>query len=180
MGMCLPRRSVCAKAGPVDDERTDRAVDEVARQMTAGEPGPDFTARVVARMESGFEVRHSWFGVRGSAVRRAHGALSPSKGGFGVRVWRPAVAGLSVAALLVMIVLISRDRDPSHAPNRLSQPVAEVPTAQAEPIVSSGPQEPAGPNVGAKPDAAYRASLTPHAAGENEIAALAPPSLDMP
>lgn len=48
----------------MDDNRLDAAIDDVAREMTAGEPHASFRVRVMARVES-FEVRRSWFGVRG-------------------------------------------------------------------------------------------------------------------
>src|SRR2546428_10225327 len=41
------------------EDDIDRAIDEVARQLTAGEPGGAFRARVMARIESG-ESRRVW------------------------------------------------------------------------------------------------------------------------
>jgi len=35
-----------------DDERIDAAIDESARQMTAGEPGADFRVRLMARIDA--------------------------------------------------------------------------------------------------------------------------------
>ena len=78
-----------------DDERAEAALDEAARQMTAGELPADFRARVLARIET-----------------RA-----------GVGLGRPAFAALSVAALIVVGLVVSRERiRPGHRPDTGSPP----------------------------------------------------------
>jgi hypothetical protein len=65
-----------------DDEQIDAAIDETARQMTAGEPGGDFRARVMARIDA-----------------RPRGA----------RLWRPALAALAVAAVMGIGTFVLRE-----------------------------------------------------------------------
>src|SRR5213594_856657 len=74
----------------MDDERLDAAINETARQITAVEPPLDFRRRVMARISD-----DSAFRVAGS----------------GFRSWRPALAGLSVAALILAAMIVSRHRD---------------------------------------------------------------------
>jgi hypothetical protein len=82
-----------------DDRQIDAAIDEAARQMTAGEPGVDFRARVIARIDAG------------SGLRSA--ALS-------FRSWRPALAGLSLVAAVFAIGLVVLRERPS--PRMVSAP----------------------------------------------------------
>jgi hypothetical protein len=77
-----------------DDEQIDAAIDETARQLTAGEPGADFRARVMARIDSGSRFR----------------------AGFTIRSWRPALAGLSVVALVFAIGLVVVRERPTVRP----------------------------------------------------------------
>jgi len=108
-----------------DDEQIDAAIDESARQMTAGEPGADFRVRLMARIdaESGF-----------------------SAAGFARRAWRPALAGLSLAALIVIVLAVSRDRQ---------QPASRVASAPASTVRQHEPDPTA--KVRLEPDAAYEA-----------------------
>src|SRR5262245_4819426 len=83
----------------MSDERLDRLIDEVARQMTDGHPSSDFRARVIANLD-----------------RR------PS------RVWRPIwiVAPLGTLAVAVLVMLVARpfdgcDRGAGPAPQPSSQ-----------------------------------------------------------
>jgi hypothetical protein len=107
-----------------DDEQIDAAIDESARQMTAGEPGGDFRARLMARIdaESGF-----------------------SAAGFARRSWRPALAGLSLAALIVIVLAVSRDRQPP-ASRVASAPASTV--RQPEPDSMSAVRLPPSPPRG--------------------------------
>ena len=41
-------------------DRIESAIDEVARDMTSGEPGPGFTTQLLARIESGDAPRRAW------------------------------------------------------------------------------------------------------------------------
>ena len=65
-----------------DDEQIDAAIDETARQMTAVEPGADFRVRVMAQID---------------ARRR------------GARLRRPALAALTVAAVMVTGIFVLRE-----------------------------------------------------------------------
>src|SRR5438093_12696906 len=42
------------------DAEINRAIDDIARELTAGEPDGAFKARVIARIESGESVRRTW------------------------------------------------------------------------------------------------------------------------
>jgi len=76
----------------------ERAIDDAAREMTAGEPSSAFTAHVLARIERGESVRRS---------RRAAWILAP----------------LAAAALLVvaLTMLISHRRSPESLPPSLAE-----------------------------------------------------------
>jgi hypothetical protein len=111
-----------------DDEQIDAAIDETARQMTAGEPGADFRARVVARLDAGSRV---------------------SVAGFAIRSWRPVLAILGVAALIVIVLAVSRD---------WQQPASEMASAPAS-IVRPEPAPTS--NVRLKPDATYEPKPEP-------------------
>ena len=86
-----------------DDEQIDAAINESARQMTAGEPGVDFRARLMARIDAG--------------SRR-------SVAGFAFRSWRPALAGLSLVAAVFAIGLVVLRERPS--PRIVSAPPARL------------------------------------------------------
>jgi hypothetical protein len=138
----------------MDDSNLDTAIDDVARQMTAGEPDADFRARVVARIESGFGIRDSGFGA-----------------GFGR--WRWAVTALGAAAMIVAAVVLFQN---SHERRMTETPVAQAPHAPAPPAqVANGTWRPtlAGPpRLTQRPVRREDASNPP-----SEIDALAPPPL---
>jgi hypothetical protein len=67
-----------------DDEQIDAAIDETARQMTAGDPGGDFRARVMARID-----------------------VRPSR----ALTWRPIAVGVAVAAIVLVAVLVRPKTD---------------------------------------------------------------------
>jgi hypothetical protein len=86
----------------MDDSRIDLAIDEVARQLTAAEPHPDFRRRVMTRIDAGSSrsARAAWF-----------------------RTWGPALAGLSAAAAIVIAVQVLAPRDarlPSSSSGRVT------------------------------------------------------------
>lgn len=89
----------------MDDERLDAAIDDVARQMMAAEPRADFRAHVMANLET----------------RRRF-----------VPFWRPAVAGLSIAALIAIAVIVSRDRPQPDTQPHQSAPVATSPQTASQ------------------------------------------------
>lgn len=99
------------------DDELNTLIDDVARHMTAGDPGAAFTSRVLARLESDERPARSWRPVRS---------------------WRPAFAGLSAAvALLVMAVVMYRGNSPN---------ARAVPTVRLTPGTTSpdrGPERPA-------------------------------------
>jgi len=141
----------------MSNERLDRLIDEVAKQLTAGQPSSDFRARVIASLD------------------RRPG-----------RVWRPIwiVAPLGTLAVAVLVVLVARpfqgrDRGAeSPALQRTGQTVtAEKPpiTPKAEtPTVRRPPSPPGGfgETAGRRQDPSGRAAA--------EVAALAPPPLEVP
>src|SRR5438067_406718 len=73
------------------DDDLDRVVDNVAREMTAGEPDSALKARVLARIERGESVR---------------------------RTWRPAwiIAPLAAAAMAIVVVMVSRSANETPGP----------------------------------------------------------------
>jgi hypothetical protein len=134
-----------------DDEQIDAAIDETARQMIAGEPGADFRARVVARLDAG--------------SRR-------SVAGFAIRSWRPALAGLAVAALIIIVLVVSRDRQlPASRVASAPVSIVRLPEPDATSMVRlkpdltyensapvrgfGGPRKPDATQVRLKPDATY-------------------------
>jgi len=83
----------------MSDERLDRLIDEVAKQLTAGQPSSDFRARVIASLD------------------RRPG-----------RVWRPIwiVAPLGTLAVAVLVVLVARPFSTS-APHRMQRATVDAP-----------------------------------------------------
>src|SRR4029079_13993322 len=81
------------------DERLDRLIDDVAKQLTAGRPSSDFRARVIARLDS-----------------QPRGA------------WRPVwiVAPLGTLAVAVLMVLVARPFSTS-APQRVQRATVDAP-----------------------------------------------------
>jgi hypothetical protein len=143
-----------------DDDQIDAAIDETARQMTAGEPSADFRALVMARIEAGSE-----FTSRGHA--------------FGT--WRPALAGLTVAVLVIGLA-VSRDRQ--RPANRLASARASIvrlPGPDATSKLSTTPIRDDQPQVRLKPDATYqRRALDRATRGSvHDVESLELPSIDL-
>ena len=67
------------------DRELDRTIDEVAREMTAGEPGSAFRVHVLARVDQ-YRYRHQWSRYRYQ--------------------WRPALAGFQWAIAAIVAVLL--------------------------------------------------------------------------
>jgi hypothetical protein len=117
-----------------DDEQIDTAIDETARQMTAGEPGADFRARVVARLDAGSRA---------------------------MAMWRPALAVLSVAAMLVIGLVFLREQPRPQQillPQVRLAPDATAKPAEVKPDIPEVrlPPSPLGGFGGPrKPDATY-------------------------
>jgi hypothetical protein len=77
----------------LEQNELDTLIDDVARQMTAGEPAASFTSSVLARLESVERPLRSWRALRS---------------GRPARLWRPALAGLAAAAVVLLAVFIWR------------------------------------------------------------------------
>jgi hypothetical protein len=182
----------------MSDERLDRLINDVAKQLTAGQPSSDFRARVVARLDP--QPRFAW---------------------------RPLwiVAPLGTLAVAVLVVLVARPFS-TFAPHRMQRATVDAPkreervggqgrdrgaespalqrpgqTAKAEmapitpkpetPTVRFPPSPPRGFGGTGKPDTAYEGSQqgTRAAAADRRrdplsgavlIEALAPPPLEPP
>jgi hypothetical protein len=144
----------------------DRAIDEVARQLTAGEPGGAFRARVMARIERG-ESRRVW----------------------STRLMAPMpVAALLLIALVAMWSYRAY-RSPAASPEltqTASEPRGEVLRGALQPATARRVEAPVqlAPSVPpSRSPAALPSSARPMRARPmqpSEVGALAPPPLDMP
>jgi hypothetical protein len=145
---------------PGDDDRIDRAIDEVARQMTAGSPGADLKARVLARIG---EPRPVW---------RSPWILAP----------------IATAAVVLLIVLAWPHQGPDDAerataavtpPSRAAQrpPVAPAPaqTAQSNSATAETARTPRAVPTAVR----HRPVRYPATAAPSTIDALAPPPLEV-
>ena len=99
----------------MNESDLDAAIDDVAREMTAGDLDPAFRARVLDRLEPGLRSRDSGFGIWG---------FGPSGR------WRSALAGLAVAAMIVAAVVVFRGRQEGAI---TVSPIAQAPAAPATP-----------------------------------------------
>jgi hypothetical protein len=138
----------------MSDERLDRLIDDVARQMTAGQPSSDFRARVIARLDR--PPRRAW--------------------------WTSWIAvPLGAMAVTIIALAVARpfrgDRGASPAPRQSSQVVKTEPAAPTPDgtTVRLPPSPPRGFRRTGRPDT--RSSLS---SGEAAVAALAPPPLEPP
>jgi hypothetical protein len=109
-----------------DDSDLDRAIDEVARQMTAGEPDASLRARVIERL--GHDGERRW---------------TPASGPRWVWILSP----VALAAIIVVAVLVGGGRHAAIAPAR-SGSVADRTTAPATPAVPSIAAQRAVPAIG--------------------------------
>jgi hypothetical protein len=140
----------------MSDERLDRLIDDVAKELTAGQPSSDFRARVIARLDR--PPRRMWWT---SWIAVPLGAMA-----------------VTLIALAVARPFMGRDRGAGPAPRHSSQ-------------VRLPPSPPGGLGETRKPDTTYKGSqqgTRVAAAGRHqgpssgaaEVAALAPPPLDVP
>lgn len=95
------------------DNELDRSIDEVAREMTAGEPGSDFRARVVARLDE--RPRVAW------------------------KLWIPAV----VAAVVLIAAAVASRQSPGTSLSPVAssvrlQPGPQAPTVRRTPDTTDG------------------------------------------
>ena len=118
-----------------DEEQIDTAIDETARQMTEGEPGADFRARVMERID---------------------GRSRLSVVGFAFGSWRQPLAGLAVAALIVIVVAVLRDWQ-RPASRVASAPASIVRLPEPDPASNVRPKSDRDDQTGVrlKPDARY-------------------------
>jgi hypothetical protein len=141
----------------MSDERRDlaidRAIDEVARQMTVGEPSSGFRARVVARIAEGGRPHRTW---------HAAWALSP----------------IAAVAVVTVAIFVARGFQPRVAPQPASQSVAARQTPPVESVRRPGPAAP-GADAGPKGRALRRAQQRGQTHTTSEIDALAPPRLEV-
>jgi len=142
----------------MSDERLDRLIDEVARQMTDGHPSSDFRARVIANLD------------------RRPG-----------RVWRPIwiVAPLGTLAVVVLVVLVARPFFTS-APHPMQRATVDAPKRE-ERVGGQGRNRGAGPapqpsSQALKVESRFGETRKPDAHFSDAaaaVAALAPPRLDL-
>jgi hypothetical protein len=145
----------------MSDERLDlaidRAIDEVAQQMTAGELPSDFRARIIGRLNADDRPRRFW---------PAAWVLSP----------------VAIAAAIVVAIFVARGFQPrERGPAALQPSPQSTVTRSAPPVESARRPGPSGPGVEAGPKEAAlgRARQRGHTYGTTEIDALAPPRLEV-
>jgi hypothetical protein len=144
-----------------DRDRMDAAIDEVAREMTAGAPAAAFKARVLAR-------------ISGSRVERR---------------WQWVLSPLAVAALVLIVLAVYRMR-PAYRDRTFTtsagvvqsagnnQPPAERVQQRNDDVVAPRPlRSPARHDPGGRADAARPVAdaMTP----ASDVVALAPPQLEI-
>jgi len=159
----------------------ERAIDDVGREMTACEPDGAFTARVLARIESGDTVRRNW---------RAAWIIAPLA----------AAAVIAIAVVMVSRSASDRKPDPSAgARDRSGAPTVRL----ADSAKATSVKKPDTTTENRAPNAANREPRTPNrdlrttnpesripnpksripnpdAARASEVAAMAPPTLSVP
>ena len=140
------------------DGAIDLAIDEVARQMTAGELTSDFRARVVARIADGGRPRRTW---------RAAWILSP-------------MAAAAVVAVAIFVARVQpRERSLEKAAQHPSSPSTIA--RATSPVESAGRPGASAPSAEAAPKgpALRRAQQREYAYATTEIDALAPARLEV-
>jgi len=156
----------------MSDERLDRLIDDVAKQLTAGQPSSDFRARVIARLDR--PPRRAWWT---SWVAVPLGAVA-----------------VTMIALAVARPFMGRDRgagprQSSQAVETETAPAAPTPDATTVRLPPSPP--PGGFSETRKPDTTYGSQQgtrvatagrrqDPSTGAAAAVAALAPLQLDVP
>jgi hypothetical protein len=146
----------------MNEHDLDAAIDDVAREMTAGDLDGAFRAHVLRRVEEQIEVRGSWFLVLGSW--------------FGVRGSPFVVLGsaFAAAAIIVAAVVMFRGRPERAMPE---SPMAHAPAAPAASAQAGTGARPAPATRTWRPASAGPVTGTSEA---SQVEALAPPPLDVP
>jgi len=156
------------------DREIDRTIDDVAREMTAGEPAHDLRAGVLARIDrihGRHRQRHQW-----------HPALA----GFPVRMLAVVASALIVAAACVALALMLRhagsqrphdraDTATNRAPDRATETVADADTNSATATVPNAVSN----AVGGEDVKVHLKSPAAKGTNTSDVAALAPPPLDV-
>src|SRR5262245_49907108 len=137
----------------MSDERLDRLIDEVARQMTEGDPSSDFRARVIARLDR--PPRRAWW-----------------------TSWMAVPLGAMAVTMIALVVARPfKDRDrgagppPRHSTQAAKKENGLGETGKAD-TTHDGPR--------ATRVAAAGRRQNPSSGAAAEVAALAPPPLDVP
>src|SRR5262245_35685063 len=143
-----------------NDSEVDRVIDEVARELTTGEPGHAFRARVLARIESGDTVRRTWRAAwifaplaAAAAIAIAVAIVSRSAGDRGIDR-RPGLFGPGAQAVRLKPDTTGADPEPRTENS-------EPRTGNREPTTAT--PEPRTP--------------TPDAPRPSEVASIAPPPI---
>jgi hypothetical protein len=145
------------------DDHIDRAIDEVARELTAGEPDAAFRSRVVARIA---------VGSRAVTPRRAWWIVAPLAAAAAIAIAVALFAGRARSN----VATPTTARHEAPATTEAAAPRGENP-ATASPARSDAPVSPivrADASRGRKPDVSYIITTS------SEVAALAPPPLAVP
>ena len=158
----------------MSDERLDRLIDEVAKQLTAGQPSSDFRARVIASLDR--HPRRAW---RTSWIAVPLGAMA-----------------VTMIALAVARPFMGRDRgaeSPALGPSRQAVKSETAPAAPTPDTTTVGlPPSPGGFGETGKPNTTHVGSQQgtgvaaagrrqdPSQSAAAEVAALAPPPLRVP
>jgi hypothetical protein len=175
----------------MSDEHLDRLIDDVAKQLTAGQPSSDFRARVIASLD-----RHprrawwtSWIAVPLGAMAVTMIALAVARP-FppSLKQWRTTVA-LGEGGM-------GRDRgaeSPALGPSRQAVKTETAPAAPTPDATTVGlpPSPPSGFSETGKADTTYEGARgtavaaagrrqDPSRSAAAEVAALAPPPLEVP
>jgi len=127
-------------SSPAESERLDDVIDDIGRQMTEGAAPNDLRARVLARLTTIPESR----------------SANPSRA---LRLW--TLAPIAGAALIIVAVLVVRDRGPRF--DRLPRTPARQ--ESASPIARAQQTKPLEPSVQAAPGAVARGNHRPTKAG---------------
>lgn len=149
------------------DNAINRAIDEVAREMTAGEPSADLRARVTARIDAAGNM----------------GAQRVQPGG---RAWRLAFASAAFAAVAIVLLAVFAYREnrpivrgpgPSGAGLSAGHPLTADSARQGRPTESAGrpgADVPGAIEPARSVPARHRLAITP-----SPIDQLAPPRIDV-
>jgi hypothetical protein len=141
----------------MSDERLDRLIDDVAKQLTAGQPSSDFRARVIARLDR--SPRRAWWAS-----------------------WMAVPLGAMAVAMIALAVarpFMGRETAPAA-------PTPDTTTVRLPPSPPSGgfgetrkPDTTYGSQQGTRVATAGRRQ-DPSTGAAAAVAALAPPQLDVP